>query len=920
MLLKVKMLIILVQAICLLTVDSSGEQQLTLHSATQSSTYTGSGGGYASNAIDGNTDGHYSLGSCTHTKEGDNNPWWRAQLQQKSAVSKVVVYPNTRSHQDAITGVKLTEDGRAMVHGQNVQKHVEQEHRLELGHVQTLLLYTVEMTVPELLKKLRTATLTIVQLTEDGRAIVDGQNVQKNVEQEHRLELGHVQTLLLNTVELTVPELLKKLRNATPNLVQLTEAGRTMVDGQNVQKHVEQEHRLELGHVQTLLLYTVELTVPELLKKLRTATLTLVQLTEDGRAMVHGQNVQKHVEQEHRLELGHVQTLLLYTVELTVPELLKKLRNAIIKLVQSSTYSGAGDVRASNAIDGTTDGHNSRGSCTFTNRGDNNPWWRAELQQKSAVSKVVVYPRTDYLQDFINGVKIYVDDQWCGTIAYIDGETSYTIQCNNKVGSTIKLSKSVQYLILCEVEVYGYISVDGGWSGYGGWTECTEKCGTGTQTRTRTCTNPAPLYGGADCTGTAEETQNCNTHHCPIDGGWSDNDEWTECTEKCGTGTQTRTRTCTNPAPLYGGADCTGTAEQTQECNTHHCPIDGGWSNYGGWTECTETCGTGTQTRTRTCTNPAPLYGGADCTGTAEETQECNTKPCPSRFAAGWVEKIQIFQLTEDGRAIVHGQNVQKHVEQEHRLELGHVQTLLLNTVELTVPELLKKLRTATLTLVQMNESSTSINTQTISVDGGWSDNDEWTECTEKCGTGTQTRTRTCTNPTPLYGGADCTGTAEETQECNNKTCTREQQLTLHSATQSSTYSGAGDVRASNAIDGTTDGHNSRGSCTFTNRGDNNPWWRAELQQKSAVSKVVVYPRTDYLQDFINGVKIYVDDQWCGTIAYIDGETSYTIQCNNKVGSTIKLSKSVQYLILCEVEVYGYISGLFLTLGIQFGF
>ena len=73
--------------------------------------------------------------------------------------------------------------------------------------------------------------------------------------------------------------------------------------------------------------------------------------------------------------------------------------------------------------------------------------------------------------------------------------------------------------------------------------------------------------------------------------------------------------------------------------------------------------------------------------------------------------------------------------------------------------------------MIQMNESSTSINTQTISVDGGWSSYGEWSECTETCGTGTQTRTRTCTNPAPLYGGADCTGTAEETQDCNTHHC-----------------------------------------------------------------------------------------------------------------------------------------------------
>ena len=49
-----------------------------------------------------------------------------------------------------------------------------------------------------------------------------------------------------------------------------------MASGPSVRKNVEQEHRLELGHVQTLLPSTVELNVPELLKKLRIATLTFV--------------------------------------------------------------------------------------------------------------------------------------------------------------------------------------------------------------------------------------------------------------------------------------------------------------------------------------------------------------------------------------------------------------------------------------------------------------------------------------------------------------------------------------------------------------------------------------------------------------------------------------------------------------------
>ena len=64
-----------------------------------------------------------------------------------------------------------------------------------------------------------------------------------------------------------------------------------------------------------------------------------------------------------------------------------------------------------------------------------------------------------------------------------------------------------------------------------------------------------------------------------------------------------------------------------------------------------------------------------------------------------------------------------------------------------------------------------SLTFQTISVDGGWSVNDTWSKCTKRCGTGAQTRNRTCTNPAPQHGGAYCSGDAIQVRECNNKTC-----------------------------------------------------------------------------------------------------------------------------------------------------
>ena len=55
-----------------------------------------------------------------------------------------------------------------------------------------------------------------------------------------------------------------------------------------------------------------------------------------------------------------------------------------------------------------------------------------------------------------------------------------------------------------------------------------------------------------------------------------------------------------------------------------HCE----WNNwvYG---ECSELCGTGTRTNTRT--KSVVEANGGTCTGRPTEIEECNTHPCPSK-------------------------------------------------------------------------------------------------------------------------------------------------------------------------------------------------------------------------------------------------------------------------------------------------
>ena len=59
---------------------------------------------------------------------------------------------------------------------------------------------------------------------------------------------------------------------------------------------------------------------------------------------------------------------------------------------------------------------------------------------------------------------------------------------------------------------------------------------------------------------------------------------------------------------------------------------DGYWEMWSLWGECTLTCGTGSQVRSRVCVPPA--NGGATCDGISEETQECKSFECPGKWTS----------------------------------------------------------------------------------------------------------------------------------------------------------------------------------------------------------------------------------------------------------------------------------------------
>jgi|SRR3972149_4643505 len=96
-------------------------------------------------------------------------------------------------------------------------------------------------------------------------------------------------------------------------------------------------------------------------------------------------------------------------------------------------------------------------------------------------------------------------------------------------------------------------------SDWSGWSGCLPACGSGTQTRTRTCTGPNTTICNAVPPALLTSTQSCNNGACVTPPTYSD---WTTCSTH-GMADCTQTRTCT--------ANCVGNMELSRPCNASLC-------------------------------------------------------------------------------------------------------------------------------------------------------------------------------------------------------------------------------------------------------------------------------------------------------------------------------------------------------------
>ncbi|XP_026149529.1 adhesion G protein-coupled receptor B1 [Mastacembelus armatus] len=310
--------------------------------------------------------------------------------------------------------------------------------------------------------------------------------------------------------------------------------------------------------------------------------------------------------------------------------------------------------------------------------------------------------------------------------------------------------------------------INGGWSMWGQWAQCSSECGGGIQTRTRTCQSPPEE--SYLCEGVVEEGRPCNSQACTGKGRhlsrsqslrsvdsrkrddvdkprsghqspqtvdsssgeeWS---AWSVCSATCGEGWQSRTRFCVSSS--YS-TQCSGPLREQRPCNNSAvCPVHGAWDEWSPWSLCSSTCGRGYRSRTRTCT--PPQFGGDPCEGPEKQTKFCNIAVCPVDGVWNeWSSWSSCSSSCSNGTMQRTREcNGPSYGGSECRGEW-------LETVDCFLGE--------------------------CPVDGKWQPWSLWSGCSKTCGGGSQQRNRICYGP--FFGGQSCPGEREEVRRCNEKRC-----------------------------------------------------------------------------------------------------------------------------------------------------
>ncbi|NXY08542.1 ATS14 metalloproteinase, partial [Pteruthius melanotis] len=122
----------------------------------------------------------------------------------------------------------------------------------------------------------------------------------------------------------------------------------------------------------------------------------------------------------------------------------------------------------------------------------------------------------------------------------------------------------------------------------------------------------------------------------------------------------------TKKGPPLDGTECS----PGKWCFKGHCiwktseqpySQDGSWSSWSKFGSCSRTCGGGVRSRSRSCNNPPPAYGGHQCPGATYEYQVCNAEECPGPY-----QDFRAQQCSKRNSYYTHQNNKHSWLPYEH--------------------------------------------------------------------------------------------------------------------------------------------------------------------------------------------------------------------------------------------------------------
>lgn len=238
---------------------------------------------------------------------------------------------------------------------------------------------------------------------------------------------------------------------------------------------------------------------------------------------------------------------------------------------------------------------------------------------------------------------------------------------------------------------------------------------------------------------------------------------WSSCSASCGGGTQTRTVKCKRNDDTYVvDGLCPGTKPATSTtCNTHSCYT---YSWYtGSWSWDSITCGTSYASRTVYCRrNDGAQVSDSYCGG-GKPSSSTSTTDC-SGCSGTYNESDYIYSkvrhcnnIKQDGTKTWNYSSVRARILQDFTTVYAHY--LGCNATEKTCGY--------TSACCKLAENGPACNL-------GWSTG-AWSSCSATCGSGTQSRTRTCKNmqSNAAVNSAACTGCKYLSTPSTSQSCTK---------------------------------------------------------------------------------------------------------------------------------------------------